>query len=110
MSFIPGDHWREIVVEGESRSYFVHVPPGLVDHAPVPLMLALHGRGIDAEGMVRLCGMSELSDRDGFIVVYPNGRPDPMGGWFWLIDYQENALVTGTAELPFLQAPRSADA
>ena len=104
MTFIPGDHWREIVVDGETRSYLVHVPDGLNDAHPVPLLLAFHGRGIDAEGMVRLCGMSELAEREGFIVVYPNGCPDLIGGRGWALDYDANALVTGSAELPFVES------
>jgi len=103
MDLIPGDYWRELVVDGETRSFLVHIPAGLDDSSTFPLMLALHGRGIDAEGMVRLCGMNELSDRDGFIVVYPNGRPDTFGGRIWLLDYDENAMVTGSVELPFME-------
>ena len=103
MRFHPGNHWREIVVAGDVRSYLVHVPEGLSDTHPVRLILAFHGRGIDAEGMVRLCGMSELAEREGFIVVYPNGRPELIGGRGWSLDYDANALVTGSAELPFVE-------
>lgn len=104
MELTPGDHWKELVVEGETRSYLVHIPFRLSPSKPCPVMLALHGRGIDADGMVWLCGMNELADREGFIVVYPNGRPDPAGGRIWFLDYDENAVVTGSSELPFMNS------
>jgi polyhydroxybutyrate depolymerase len=36
-------------------------------------VLAFHGGGSNAEQMVRFCGLNEKADKEGFIVVYPNG-------------------------------------
>lgn len=57
------------------RTYIIHIPPGHDKSAQVPLVLALHGRGTTAEGMILITrkGFNNLADRDGFIVVYPNG-------------------------------------
>ena len=57
------------------RTYIIHIPQGHDKSAQVPLVLALHGRGTTAEGMVLITrrGFNYLADRDGFIVVYPNG-------------------------------------
>ena len=44
---------------------------------PFPVVLALHGGGSNAEQMVRFCGLNELADRAGFLVVYPNGTGAP---------------------------------
>ncbi|MGB8358935.1 MAG: PHB depolymerase family esterase, partial [Bacteroidales bacterium] len=57
------------------RTYILHIPPGHDKSAQVPLVLALHGRGTTAEGMVLITrkGFNKLADRDGFLLVYPNG-------------------------------------
>jgi polyhydroxybutyrate depolymerase len=63
---------REIRVEDGRRTYLLHVPPNVAN--PAPVVLAFHGGGGDGRGMERLSGLSALSDREGFIVVYPDGR------------------------------------
>ena len=45
-------------------------------------MLAFHGGGTNAEGMVRFCGLNEKADKEGFIVVYPNGT-----GWMNMLTW-----------------------
>jgi len=57
---------------GLRRTYLLHVPPSLRKGAPVPLVLALHGGGGTGLGMETVTGLSPLSDRHGFIVVYPD--------------------------------------
>jgi polyhydroxybutyrate depolymerase len=69
----PGDHTLSLAVGGLQRSAIVHVPP-LYDRAvPMPVMLAFHGGGANAENMVRFSGLNEKADEAGFIAVYPNG-------------------------------------
>jgi polyhydroxybutyrate depolymerase len=55
-----------------SRSFLVHVPKNLAAASP-PLVIALHGGGTNGETMERFSGLSEASERYGFIVVYPEG-------------------------------------
>jgi len=69
----PGDHTRSLSVDGRARSYLVHVPPQYRSDQPVPVVLAFHGGGSNAEQMVRFCGLNEKADQEGFVVVYPNG-------------------------------------
>ena len=71
-SLTPGDHTRTLQHDGRARSYIVHVPPKY-DAKPTPVVLAFHGGGSNAEQMVRFCGLNEKADKEGFIVVYPNG-------------------------------------
>ena len=63
------------VFGGLRRTFLIHVPPLQGPHQPVPLVLALHGGGGNARRMVNLTqgGFNRLADRDGFIVVYPDG-------------------------------------
>lgn len=79
----PGDHARTLTVDGRSRSYLVHVPPQYLPDRPVPVVLAFHGGGSNADQMVRFCGLNEKADQEGFVVVYPNGtgRTDRILTW-----------------------------
>ncbi|MCP4877136.1 MAG: PHB depolymerase family esterase [Gammaproteobacteria bacterium] len=52
-----------------TRRYLVHVPPG--SRGPRPLVMVLHGCRQDNHDIERISGFNELSDRHGFLVVYP---------------------------------------
>ena len=69
------DHTGSIVVAGLQRTYRVHIPLSHNKTKPVPLVIALHGGGGTGEKMVEhtLGGFNKLSDKEGFIVVYPDG-------------------------------------
>ena len=71
----PGTH-KVLVdqrVSGVRRSYFVHVPEGSDGTTPLPVVLALHGAFSTARKFERESGLSLLADREGFLVVYPQG-------------------------------------
>jgi len=68
-----GDHTLSLAVDGLQRSAIVHVPPQYDRAVAMPLVLALHGGGANANNMVRFSGLNEKADDAGFIVVYPNG-------------------------------------
>jgi polyhydroxybutyrate depolymerase len=59
-------------INHSSRTFLVHCPKILTTANPT-LVIALHGGGTNGTAMERFCGLSEASDRYGFIVVYPNG-------------------------------------
>jgi polyhydroxybutyrate depolymerase len=67
----PGDHTRNLKVDGRSRTYLVHVATKV--EQPTPIVLSFHGGGSNAEQTVRFCGLNEKADKEGFIVVYPGG-------------------------------------
>ncbi len=67
----PNTEPRSIEWEGRTRTYLLHVPPGLPAE-PVPLVLALHGGGGRGVQMETLTGFSALADREGFLVAYPD--------------------------------------
>jgi len=60
-----------IVVGGVTRTYVAHVPAKL--GSSVPLVLSFHGHFGTGAGQARLTNFSALSDRYGFVVVYPDG-------------------------------------
>jgi len=59
--------------DGMKRTALVHYPPQVVERRPLPLVLNFHGGGGNALAQQRYAGMDALADREGFIVVYPNG-------------------------------------
>lgn len=69
----PGDHELSLQVGGRERSYLLHMPPSYDGKRPVPLVIVLHGGGGNAQTTARMTGFSEKSDKEGFVVVYPNG-------------------------------------
>jgi polyhydroxybutyrate depolymerase len=69
----PGDHIRTLEVDQRSRSYLVHIPKSYDGTKAVPVVLAFHGGGSNAQVMVQFCGLNDKADQEGFIVVYPSG-------------------------------------
>lgn len=68
-----GLHDRLVCVDGDRRSYLVHVPPGLDPAARWPVVLAFHGAGSNARQMLRMSGLNAKADAAKFVVVYPEG-------------------------------------
>ncbi len=69
----PGDHTRNLKVDGKDRSYLVHVPKKYDGKTPSPVVLALHGAAMNGPMMAVFCGLNKKADDAGFIVVYPSG-------------------------------------
>jgi polyhydroxybutyrate depolymerase len=67
----PGDHRFVIQSGGLQRSYIVHVPPSGI--ADLPVILNFHGGGGNALSHQKYVHMDTVADREGILVVYPNG-------------------------------------
>lgn len=69
------DSTDSIVFDGLNRTYLLHIPPSYDKTKPLPLLIALHGGGGTGKNMVKLSrgGLDKLSDKKGFVVVYPDG-------------------------------------
>jgi polyhydroxybutyrate depolymerase len=57
----------------EKRGYWVYLPDRHQGPNLLPVVLVLHGEGMDGESMARLGNLNEKADEAGFLVVYPNG-------------------------------------
>ena len=80
-----GEHWQFFMsmkpphglanpgVIDQERTYFVHVPASYSEKKPAPLVFVFHGGGGTAKNSDKFTHFSELSDKKGFIVVYPQG-------------------------------------
>ena len=66
-------HADTITIDGARRFYIIHLPAGFDIKKQSPVVLALHGGGGKAEGMNKLTGFNSVSDKYGFIVIYPDG-------------------------------------
>jgi polyhydroxybutyrate depolymerase len=68
------EYYDSIVSNGQERTYFVHLPAGYDSSNSYPLIFAMHGGGqLGYEGIEGQSELSELSDSENFIVVYPEG-------------------------------------
>jgi len=67
---------RVIVHDGIEREYFVHVPGN--DDGPMPVVLAIHGYTSTATGFAAAHDLNPHADRNGYIVVYPQGSHFPV--------------------------------
>jgi len=68
---LPGSH--SISVNGTTRSYLIHVPPGYSAGHPVPLVIVMHGATQPASSIEKMSGMDSYADKYDFIAVYPEG-------------------------------------
>jgi len=67
------DRKMDLRAGGFRRSYRVHVPRGYTPDRTWPLVVVIHGAFSGAREMEKHSRFSELADREGFIVLYPNG-------------------------------------
>lgn len=75
--------YDSIPFDGLQRSYQLHLPPTYDGSESLPLVIAMHGgfgSGIQLENQSQL---SEKSDEENFIVVYPDGVASPLNIRTW---------------------------
>lgn len=79
-----GDYRYTIRHDGIERRYRVHVPRGLDLSRPAPLLVALHGGGgsMDYQADDANYGLVSLSEREGVLLVFPNGYSRLRSGTF----------------------------
>src|SRR6266496_4128231 len=69
----PGSYTVRQPVGDLHRQYIVHVPAKYFeDKKPGPLVMLLHGASGTGQGMESFTGFDALSDKEGFIVAYPD--------------------------------------
>lgn len=94
--YVPGDYVEEIVSDGQTRQYRLHIPPNYQPGQPLPLVINLHGLNSDAAEQERVSGMSVKADEAGFIVVHPEGLGDPQ-------TWHVGPRAEGAADLKFIR-------
>lgn len=59
--------------DGVEREYLQYVPESYDASARVPVMMSFHGFGGTANGQLQTADMRDLSESEGFILLYPQG-------------------------------------
>jgi poly(3-hydroxybutyrate) depolymerase len=68
---------KQLTSGGKRRTYYLYVPAGATASAPVPLLVTLHGSGMDGRGLV--AEWKRLAQKESFVVAGPDARNS--GGW-----------------------------
>lgn len=76
--------------DGLTRSYDLYIPTTYAE-TPLPLVIALHASGGSAQSMAAMTGFNAIAEREGFLVLYPEG---PYAYW----DY--GAGLSGWEDVP----------
>src|SRR5690606_16342397 len=69
----PGQHTRTLTVDGQRRSYILHVPAGYSGERKVPLLLDFHALHTSADYQLNNSGTRAVADSQNFLVAYPQG-------------------------------------
>ncbi len=62
-----------LIDQKEQRTYYLHTPIADSPNHPLPLIVALHGSGMQGKEMAEKTAFNQLADQVGAIVVYPDG-------------------------------------
>ncbi len=68
-----GTRVRTLAVDGRPRTSRLHVPAMYDGRQPAALVLVFHGGGGSGANIARWVGFDALSEREGFLVAYPDG-------------------------------------
>ncbi len=64
---------QTLQISGSGRTYLLHLPTRDRSERPLPLVLVLHGAQMTSALMADITGLNAWADKEGFIVVYPQG-------------------------------------
>lgn len=62
---------KEMLSGSFSREYFVHVPSSYRKDLAVPIVFVFHGAGGNARQIAQFSGFNDLSEKHGFLAIYP---------------------------------------
>ena len=77
----PGDFRITMGSGGSIRTYLLHVPISYNAAQPMPVVVSFHEFGSSPVSNLQLTALNSLSETEDFIVVFPQGRGDPLA-WF----------------------------
>jgi poly(3-hydroxybutyrate) depolymerase len=69
----PGETTSTVQVGGVARTFILHVPKSYTGKTAVPFVIDWHGLGGSGSGQASASGYKALSDKEGFIIAWPNG-------------------------------------
>jgi polyhydroxybutyrate depolymerase len=69
---------RFLTVNGSERWFLLTVPSAHDGNAPLPIVFDFHGLAEGAQIHTMMSEFSGIAEREGFVVVFPHGRFDPV--------------------------------
>ena len=74
----PGDHALTVVssLDGSPQPYRLYVPAAFKKGQALPLVVVLHGKGVDHNAWFDLTPIKQVAERYGWLAAAPNGRGD----------------------------------
>jgi polyhydroxybutyrate depolymerase len=69
-----GESRHTLDVAGVERSFLYYAPAGLDPDVAAPVLIVAHGFEESAAEMVAITGYDSIADREGFVVLYPEGQ------------------------------------
>ncbi|GGX30977.1 extracellular catalytic domain type 1 short-chain-length polyhydroxyalkanoate depolymerase [Streptomyces lomondensis] len=72
---------------GLQRTVLVHVPPRLEGHGHLPMVLNLHSSQSRALWQIAISQMEQTADREGFVLVAPQGAVTAGPGYRWNVPH-----------------------
>lgn len=108
----PATQSKTLTHLGKQRHYLLHLPTGETPKKSAPLVIALHGAFTDGAITEALTQFSPMSDRESFVVVYPNANPKGgIGVWDFFSPAVADAgkradgrMATGRDDVGFIAA------
>ncbi len=76
----PGQYLRTIKEAALERTYILRVPTGYDNRTNLPVVILFHGWTGSAERILAATGFGAKADKEGFILVVPNGT-EGIGKW-----------------------------
>jgi polyhydroxybutyrate depolymerase len=69
-----GKSAQSLQVAGLERSFIYYAPERLDPDLPAPILIVAHGFSVSADELFAITGFDTLADREGFLLVFPNGQ------------------------------------
>jgi polyhydroxybutyrate depolymerase len=98
-----GRHVETMQVGDLERTRVLTVPSAHDGETRLPLVILLHGGGLDPDSFISMTGFGDLAEEQGFVIVAPRSRDDPER-WMWEPESAETDLTMANADLDFIDA------
>jgi poly(3-hydroxybutyrate) depolymerase len=71
----------EVSAAGIQRRFIYYAPPELDPTIAAPVVIVAHGWTMSGQQMADITDYQSLADREGFVVMFPDGQPLSVGPW-----------------------------
>jgi len=76
---VQGANCRYVAIDGMAREYVVYVPVGVQRETPAPLVVYLHGDGLNGDRALVDTGWKKRADSENIVVAFPTSLAYNMG-------------------------------